>query len=73
MVRLASGTTLNWKEFIAANIAFAVKFFALTMDGKITRTRFLYTYFYDINMDINFYRQQMLLLNSLYFLRSHCY
>ena len=43
------------------------------MDGKITRTRFLYTYFYDINMDINFYRQQMLLLNSLYFLRSHCY
>jgi len=52
---------------------FAVKFFALTMDGKITRTHFLYTYFYDINMDMNFYRQQMLLLNSLYFLRSHFY
>ena len=41
------------------------------MDGKITHTRFLYSYFYDINMDINFYGQQMLLFNSLYFLRSH--
>ena len=43
------------------------------MDGKITRTRFLYSYFYDINMDISFYGQQMLLFNSLYFLRFHFY
>ena len=43
------------------------------MDGKITRTRFLYTYFYDINMDMTFYGQQMLILNSLHFPRFHFY
>ena len=37
------------------------------MDGNITRTRFLYTYFYDINMDMDFYGQYMLLVNLLYF------
>ena len=52
---------------------FRVKFFALTMDGKITRTRFLYNYIYDRNMDMNFYGQQMLLLNSLYFPRFQFY
>ena len=48
---------------------FRVKFFALTMDGKITSSRFLY----DRNMDMNFYGQQMLLLNSLYFPRFQFY
>ena len=64
---------LKLKGVYCCQHCFAVKFFALAMDGKIRRTHFLYIYFYDINMDINFYRQQMLLLNSLYFLRSHCY
>ena len=72
MVRLASGTTLNWKEFIAANIALQWNFLHLPWMEKL-RAPVFYTPIFDINVDINFYRQQMLLLNSLYFLRSHCY
>ena len=64
---------IKLKGVYSCQHCFPVKFFALTMDGKITRTRFLYSYFYDINMDINFYGQQMLLFNSLYFLRFHFY
>ena len=35
MVRLASGTTLNWKEFIAANIALQWNFLHLPWMEKL--------------------------------------
>ena len=37
------------------------------MDGKITRTRFLYSYFYNINMDINFYGQQCYSIHCIFY------
>ena len=53
---------------------FAVKFFwDLPWMEKLRVPVFQYTYFYDINMDMNFSGRQMLLLNSLYFLCSHFY